>query len=168
MTAHACYKVGAVTLILAQLAWTVSSLHHSAVPESESDAKVALTGKRTLAFGTNALALILSLASTRNQSLTVPAATVSLIATVTTWWYATALSSESVIARTGYGAALFSTAAALLMLASDMEETEGSESGLEVIVVAPVEIPDPHMQKLQLKNWEYVDSDADALYYYRR
>lgn len=80
-----------------------------------------LTGRKTLALGTLLLAVALTIASVRFGSLTVPAATVSLIGTSTTWWYTAGLQPNSALARSGYGASLFSAAAALLMLAADVD-----------------------------------------------
>lgn len=160
MTANACCRVGALTLLLAQLAWAVSSLHESASPEPPRD----VSGQRALALGTLALSIGLAAGSTRRDSLTMPAATVSMISTATTGWYASSLRPESVAARTGYGAALFSTASALLLLVADMDvRTDSGQGGPDLIVLAPLDPPTAEPEVLELGEWRYVDADEDAL-----
>ena len=158
MAGDACYRVGAITLLLAQLAWTVSSLHASTRPDPPRD----VTGQRALAIGTLALAIFLSSGSVRYGALTMPAATVALISTATTGWYASSLNSDSVVARTGYGAALLSTAAGLLLMVADMDV--GSE-GPDVIVLAPLAPASAEPEVVELGEWEYVDDDDEALLY---
>lgn len=110
-----CCRVGAAALLLAQTAWLLTSLRAPPAGDDED-----LTGRKALAVGTVLLAVSLTLGSVRLKSLTVPAATVSLIGTFTTWWYASGLRQSSALSRSGYGASLFSASAALLLLASDM------------------------------------------------
>lgn len=159
MTGNACYRVGAMTLLLAQLAWTVSSFHESAKPDPPRD----INGQRALAIGTLGLAIALAAGSVRHDSLTMPAATVSLISTATTGWYASALNSESIVARTGYGAALFSTASALLLLVADMD-VRSNEHGPDIVVFAPLDPMAAQPELVELGEWEYVDDDEEALY----
>ena len=134
-----CYKVGAAAFVLAQLAWAVSSLHEAAQPEGSAD----MAGHRTLAFGTIGLAAALSGASLSRPSLAMPAATVCLLSTATTAWYASKLNPRSAISRTGYGAALFSTAASLLLLTADLSgRAEGACRGEEgLVIVARADAP---------------------------
>eukprot|EP00873_Tetraselmis_striata_P033798 jgi/Tetstr1/454062/TSEL_040981.t1 len=125
---HTCYHVGAIALLLSQLAWAIASLHPSASPAACGD----IAGRRALAIGTLILAIALAATSLRHEGATVPAATVSLISTATTAWYASSLRPGSSVARAGHGAALFSTAAALLLLAADMaaaSEPRGALAG---------------------------------------
>lgn len=163
-----CCKVGAIALILAQLAWAVSSLHERAQPEDGAD----MTGHRTLAFGMICISLALAGASVRAPSLTMPAATVCLLTTATTAWYASRLNPGSAVSTAGYGASLFSTAASLLLLTADVMSSGASDphGAAELVVLAPVDIPlmdapPAGAPPIEFYGWEYVDADEDALLY---
>jgi hypothetical protein len=152
---HPCCRVGAIALVLAQMAWAVTSLHETAQPDGED-----MTGHRVLAFGAIGLAAVLSGASIRAPSLTMPAATVCLMTTATTGWYASKLNPGSAVSTAGYGASLFSTAACLLLLTADMAgEPPPPPAG--VLVVAPMDVPAPPME---FSGWGFVDDDDDALF----
>lgn len=154
MTGNACCRVGSLALLLAQLAWAVSAFHESTKP----DPPRSIEGQRALAVGTLGLAIALAAGSTRYPSLTMPAATASLISTATTGWYASSLNRDSVVARTGYGAALFSTAASLLLLVADMDGQHAATQP-NVVVLAPLDPPYAEPDVVELGQWEYVDVD---------
>mgnify|MGYP006889508457 CR=1 FL=1 len=117
-----------MALNLAQLAWLVASLHEGASPPGD------VSASRALAYGTVGVAVTLTLASCRSERFALPAATVSLISTATTAWYAGRLRPGAAITRAGYGAALFSTAAALLLLACGLDRPR---HGVLVVAAAP-------------------------------
>lgn len=160
MDQPSCYTVGAISFVLAQLAWAISSLHEQAQPRG-----VDMTGHRTLAFGMIGIALVLTGASARAPSLAMPAATVCLLTTATTAWYASQLNPRSAISKTGYGASLFSTAACLLLLTADMSGHQESHADPpDLVIVAPVDLSPVDMTPIEYQGWDYVDEDDDFFY----
>lgn len=116
--------VGAITVLLAQLAWLASSLHKSA---QKDDPNLAA---RYSAFGINVAAIALVIGAFNSSGFAIGAASASIVSTGVCAWYASTLKKSSVLAKSGYGAALFSTVAAVLLLSI------GLDSNAAVFVIA--------------------------------
>jgi hypothetical protein len=114
-------SVGAITVLLAQLAWLASSLHESA---RAAEANLAA---RYSAFGVNVLAIALSLGALyESTGFVIAAAAASIVSTGVSAWYASTLKKSSVLAKSGYGAALFSTVAAVLLLSIGLDNSHAA------------------------------------------
>lgn len=124
--------VGAITVLLAQLAWLASSLHDSA---QTADPNLAA---RYSAFGVNVIAIALSLGAIYGSTgFAIAAAAASIVSTGVCAWYASTLKKSSVLAKSGYGAALFSTVAAVLLLSIGLDDTGYSNTAVFVVESPP-------------------------------
>lgn len=113
---------GAITVLLAQLAWLAFSLHESARTDDPNLAA------RYSAFGINVLAIALAIGAHTSSGFAVGAAAASIVSTGVCAWYASTLKKSSVLAKSGYGAALFSTVAAVLLLSLGLDDSGYSPS----------------------------------------
>ncbi|AUF82618.1 hypothetical protein TetV_536 [Tetraselmis virus 1] len=105
-----------VLLILAQSGWIISSFHSSAIPLNGLTSE--LKTYKYIALGMNVVTMILALRSISNSSSQLDnyVAGAALISTGTTAAYASKLRQSSVIAKMGYGAALFTLSSALAII----------------------------------------------------
>jgi hypothetical protein len=127
---HVYASTCAIAALLAQLVWLAASMRDSA--QTHDPNRTA----RYFAFGVNIAAIALSLGSFQSAGFAVAAAAASIVSTGTAAWYATTLEQSSVIVKSGYAAAVFSTVSAVLLLSVGLDDQQAAfNNGATMFVV---------------------------------